>query len=74
MLMELVSPMTKTPAARSDARQFANWLRQTVQQLKDGDLPPETWEHQSPFEESGAQRRIAKLIANIAEKPKYKRD
>ena len=73
--MNLASPMTKATGGRPEDRDFAEWLRRTVRRLKDGELPPEPWElRQSPFEDSAAQRRIAKLIAGIAEKTKYKRD
>jgi hypothetical protein len=73
--MNLASHMTNAAGGRPDDRDFAEWLRRTARRLKDGELPPEPWElHQSPFEDSAAQRRIAKLIASIAEKTKYKRD
>lgn len=73
--MNLASHMANAAGGRPEDRDFAEWLRRTARQLKDGELPPEPWElNQSPFEDSAAQRRIAKLIANIAEKSKYKRD
>ena len=73
--MNLELPMTKAPAGQPEDRDFAEWLRRTARRLKDGELPPETWElRHSPFQDSAAQRRIAKLIAGIAEKTKYKRD
>jgi hypothetical protein len=60
--------------ARAEDKEFANWLRRTAQNLQRGELPPESWEQrQSPFENSEVQRRIAALIASIAEKPREKR-
>jgi hypothetical protein len=75
ILMNFASHMPKAAGGQPEDRDFAEWLRRTARRLKDGELPPEPWElHQSPFEDSAAQRRIAKLIASIAEKTKYKRD
>jgi len=38
-------------------------------------LPPESWERRhSPFEDSAAQRRIAALIAKIAERRKVEEE
>jgi hypothetical protein len=54
---------------RREDPDFAKWLRRTVRKLKNGDLPPESWEQRhSPLEDSAAQRRIARLIASIAER------
>lgn len=72
-------PIKSTADSTPEDRDFATWLRQTIRKLKDGDakqndLPPESWErHYSPFEESAAQRRIAALIAEIAERPRDKK-
>ena len=61
--------MVKEDSKRSDARDFAEYLRCTARDLKRGDLPPEPWQlRHSPFEDSAAQRRIATLISRIAEK------
>lgn len=64
----------KNARARTEDEKFADWLRRTADELKRNDLPPESWEQRgSPFEDSAAQRRIAALIASIAEKPKDNR-
>ena len=63
--------MVKEDNKRSDAQDFAAYLRLTARDLKRGDLPPEPWQlRHSPFEDSAAQRRIATLISRIAEKEK----
>lgn len=61
--------MGKNTAFRSDEGEFTNWLRHTADQLKHGELPPESWDlRHSPLEDSAAQRRIATLISRIAER------
>lgn len=65
--------MVKSAVEPNEEEEFANWLRHTAKQLKRGDLPPESWERHSPFDDSSVRRRIARLIASIAEKPKDKR-
>jgi hypothetical protein len=60
--------------ARTEDEEFAQWLRHTARNLQRGELPPESWEpRQSPLEDPAVQRRIASLIASIAEKPREKR-
>jgi hypothetical protein len=65
--------MIKSAVESTEDEEFANWLRHTAKQLKLGDLPPESWERHSPFDDSSVRRRIARLIASIAEKPTEKR-
>jgi hypothetical protein len=72
--MDIVLPMRKNARAQED-RDFAEWLRGTVRKLKQGELPPKSWEQRhSPFDDSAAQRRIAKLIAEIAERRKVEKE
>lgn len=53
--------------------ELADWLKRTMRKLRNGDLPPESWEQRySPLDDSAAQRRIAALIAEIAERPREK--
>jgi hypothetical protein len=66
--------MIKSAIEPTEEEEFANWLRHTAKQLKLGDLPPESWEQRSPFDDSSVRRRIARLISTIAEKPKHGRD
>jgi hypothetical protein len=67
--MELAMASRKSSGTTSKPRKFRAWLRRTMQRLKGNALPPESWErHLSPVEQSAAQRRIADLIDNIAEK------
>jgi hypothetical protein len=62
--------MVKENTKKKETQDFATYLRRTSRNLKRGDFPPESWElRHSPFEDSAAQRRIAMLIAEIAERP-----
>jgi hypothetical protein len=55
--------------------ELAEWLTRTLRQLKQGELPPESWERGiSPFEDSAAQRRISRLIVEIAERRKVEEE
>jgi len=65
--------MRNNSGVKTEERDFRDWLRQTAEKLKRGDLPPESWEMDHPLEDSAAQRRIAALISRIAVKEDKRR-
>jgi hypothetical protein len=66
--METALTMRNESASKTEELDFRDWLRETAEKLKRGDLPPERWEIHHPLEETAAQRRIAALISRIAVK------
>jgi hypothetical protein len=60
--------MKNKPGCRTEERDFRNWLHRTVRKLKRGELPPESWEVRHPLDDSAVQRRIARMIGDVAEK------
>ncbi|HEX5779691.1 MAG TPA: hypothetical protein VFY21_12700 [Xanthobacteraceae bacterium] len=66
--------MRNNSVRKTEEPDFKDWLRQTAEKLKRGELPPEAWdERHSPLEESAVQRRIAALISRIAAKEDRRR-
>jgi hypothetical protein len=63
--------MKNSPGCRSEERDFRNWLHRTVRKLKRGELPPETWEVRHPLNDSAVQRRIARMIGDVAAKGEH---
>lgn len=71
--MELALTMKQNPGSRTEERDFRNWLHRTVRKLKRGELPPESREQRHPLDDSAVQRRIARLIGDIAAKDERRR-